>query len=115
MKDQLFLLSPGFADDAGHGPFYCGDSVSVEGLLSFFPALREKIAVTYIGFQKPRAAVVDAIGEENQSIPVLILAGPERSDESLFNVKSAAGNRFINSETDIRRYLSNRHGVATAK
>ncbi|HEV7815845.1 MAG TPA: DUF3088 family protein, partial [Janthinobacterium sp.] len=36
MKDQLFLLKPGFSD-AGQGPFYCGDSVAVEGLLGFFP------------------------------------------------------------------------------
>lgn len=48
LKDQLFLLNPGFKDDAGDGPFYCGDSVPVEGLLSFFPALREEIDVRYV-------------------------------------------------------------------
>ena len=34
-KDQLFLLQPGFFKES-EGPFYCGDSVAVEGLLSFF-------------------------------------------------------------------------------
>lgn len=115
MKDQLFLLSPGFTDNAGQGPFYCGDSVSVEGLLSFFPALRDKIGVTYIGFAKPRAEVVSLIGEENQAIPVLILDAAEAADDAQFNVKTASGKRFINAESDIRRYLSARHGVATAK
>ena len=115
MKDQLFLLNPGFVDEAGQGPFYCGDSVSVEGLLGFFPALRSKVDVKYIGFPKPRADVVDAIGPENQSIPVLILDGSAAPDDAQFNVKTALGKRFINSEADIRRYLSSRHGVASAK
>ncbi|MBU0869008.1 MAG: DUF3088 family protein, partial [Alphaproteobacteria bacterium] len=44
MKDQLYLMQPGFIN-AGLGPFYCGDSVSVEGLLGFFPELREKVDV----------------------------------------------------------------------
>ncbi|WP_416346945.1 DUF3088 family protein, partial [Burkholderia cenocepacia] len=39
MKDTLFILRPGFFKDA-EGPFYCGDSVAVEGLLSFYPQLR---------------------------------------------------------------------------
>lgn len=115
MRDQLFLMNPGFADDTGQGPFYCGDSVPVEGLLSFFPALRSKIDVRYIGFAKPRAEVVHAIGMENQSIPVLILEGAAAEDDAQFNVKTASGKRFINSESDIRRYLSSRHDVATAK
>lgn len=115
MKDQLFLLSPGFTDDAGQGPFYCGDSVPVEGLLSFFPALRSEVDVKYIDFPKPRADVVRAIGAENQSMPVLILEGSAAPDDAEFNVKTALGNRFIDSEADIRRYLSSRHGIATAK
>lgn len=115
MKDQLFLLNPGFTDDAGQGPFYCGDSVPVEGLLSFFPALRSKVEVKYIGFPRPRADVVRAIGPENQSIPVLILEGSAAPDDAQFNVKTALGKRFIDGEADIRRYMSTRHGVATAK
>ena len=115
MKDQLFLLNPGFSDDVGQGPFYCGDSVPVEGLLSFFPALRSKVDVKYIGFTKPRADVVGLIGAENQSIPVLVLNGSPAADDAQFKVKTASGKRFINSEADIRSYLSARHSVATAK
>lgn len=115
MKDQLFLLKPGFTDDAGQGPFYCGDSVSVEGFMSFFPALREHVDVKYIGFTKPRADVVGLIGAENQSIPVLILNGAAASDDTQFGVKTASGKRFINSEAGIRSYLSSRHSVATVK
>ena len=54
-KDQLFLLKPGFFKES-EGPFYCGDSVAVEGLLSFFSQLRNEIDVHYI--DAPRRARV---------------------------------------------------------
>ncbi len=73
MKDQLYLLSPGFMN-GGLGPLYCGDSVSVEGMLSFFPALRDLVEVHYIDFKRPRSALIDLLGEDHQSVPVLILA-----------------------------------------
>ncbi len=75
-KDQLFLLQPGFFKES-EGPFYCGDSVAVEGLLSFFPQLRNEVDVHYIGAPRPRAAIVALIGADNQSAPVLVL-GDER-------------------------------------
>ncbi|MDE2415215.1 MAG: DUF3088 family protein, partial [Comamonadaceae bacterium] len=46
-KDQLFMLRPGFFKES-EGPFYCGDAVGVEGLLSFFPQLRSAVDVHYI-------------------------------------------------------------------
>ena len=103
-KDQLYLMKPDFMN-AGLGPFYCGDSVSVEGLLGFFPELREKVDVTYIDFPRPRHALVDTIGENQQSLPVLILAtnAPEVAE---VEIKNANGFRFINSEKGIREYLS---------
>lgn len=103
-KDQLYLMKPNFMN-AGLGPFYCGDSVSVEGLLGFYPQLRDKIDVTYIDFPRPRQALVDTIGENQQSIPVLILAvdAPEVPE---VETKTANGRRFINNEKGIREYLS---------
>lgn len=115
MKDQLFLLNPGFKDDAGNGPFYCGDSVPVEGLLSFFPALRHEVEVKYVDFKKPRAEVVSLIGAANQSIPVLVLNGSGVDDDAPYGVKEAGDKRFIDSEAGIRAYLSARYGVATSK
>ncbi|MEG3126030.1 DUF3088 domain-containing protein [Sphingomonas sp. GB1N7] len=108
-KDQLYLMKPNFMN-AGLGPFYCGDSVSVEGLLGFFPELREKVDVTYIDFPRPRQALVDAIGENQQSIPVLIIAAgtPEIAG---VDVKSANGRRFISDEKSIREYLSLQNGL----
>ncbi|WP_404710736.1 DUF3088 family protein [Sphingomonas sp. MMS24-J13] len=96
-------MKPGFTN-AGMGPFYCGDSVSVEGFLSFFPELRAKVDVAYVEFPRPRLPIADLLGEENQSIPVLVLAGKPSSDR--VSVKQANGVSFITNERDIRRYLS---------
>lgn len=109
MKDQLYLMKPGFVN-AGLGPFYCGDSVSVEGMLAFFPELRKKVDVTYIDFPRPRAALIEAIGENNQSVPVLIL--DERSPTvPEVHLKSAQGRRFLADEKAIREYLSIVNGL----
>lgn len=112
MTDQLFLMKPGF-HNAGLGPFYCGDSVSVEGMLGFFPALRDMLDVTYVEFPRPRQAIVDLIGEANQSVPVLVL-GDDASVPSGVVVKDAEGRRFIDNERHIRQYLSARHALPTA-
>lgn len=105
-------MSPGFTN-AGLGPFYCGDSVSVEGLLSFFPALRDHLEITYIDFPRPRQAIVDLIGDEHQSVPVLVLADDADIPSDL-DVKTAAGQRFIDDERKIRQYLSAIHELPTA-
>ncbi len=112
MKDQLFLMKPGFTN-AGIGPFYCGDSVPVEGLLSFFPSLRAAVDVTYVDFPRPRRAIVDLVGEDHQSVPVLVLADNAAVPPSV-EVRSANGRHFIDDERHIRTYLSERHDLPTA-
>ncbi|CAN0624706.1 conserved protein of unknown function [Burkholderia multivorans] len=111
MKDTLFILRPGFFKDAD-GPFYCGDSVSVEGLLSFYPQLRGAVDVEYIDAPKPRQAIVARIGEDNQSAPVLVLGNGQMPKDGAIAVQAHNGTRFINDPADIRRYLSSQYGVA---
>jgi hypothetical protein len=102
-------MKPNFVN-AGLGPFYCGDSVSVEGFLGFFPELREKVDVTYIEFPRPRQAIIDLIGETQQAVPVLVLnnASPDVPE---IDTRSSNGLRFISDEKAIREYLSIRHGL----
>ena len=114
MKDVLFLLRPGFYDGPS-GPHYCGDSVSVEGLLSFFPALREQVDVRYIDFPRPRNDVVELLGVDNQSIPVLVLASDRVNNATNVALAAHGEHRFINNEADIRRYLSAQYEIATPK
>lgn len=68
MKDQLYLLKPGFTN-ADLGLLYCGDSVAVEGMLSFFPTLRQVVDVHYLDFPRPRAALVEALGKPISRFP----------------------------------------------
>lgn len=112
MKDQLFLMKPGFKN-AGLGPFYCGDSAPVEGLLGFYPELRDKVDVTYIEFPRPRQAIIDLVGENHQSVPVIVLAEDADVPDHV-EVRSASGRRFIDDQKQIREYLSSRHGLPTA-
>jgi hypothetical protein len=113
MKDQLYLLEPGFMN-ATLGPLYCGDSAPVEGLLSFFPKLRQNIDVHYIAFQKPRATLVEALGETHQSAPVLIIDDAVEIKDAGIAYDVANGKRFIASEAAIRRYLSTQYNFPTA-
>jgi len=113
MKDKLFMLRPGFFNGS-EGPFYCGDAVSVEGLLSFFPQLREAVDVEYIDAPRPRGAIVELIGEANQSAPVIVLGSGRTLKDTSVSVQEANGIYFINAPDDIRRYLSSQYGVAHA-
>lgn len=113
MKDRLFLLAPGFTTMEG-GPFYCGDSVGVEGLLSFFPALRDEVDVVYCAAPRPRAEIVALIGEGNQSVPVLVLSPETAVRTAAISVFHHEDMRFINDPAIIRQYLSTQYGVAEA-
>jgi len=113
MKDQLYLLRPGFMN-AGIGPLYCGDSLPVEGLLSFFPQLRSLLDVHYLEFPRPRAALVDLLGEENQGVPVLILADDREIADPDLQPKAVKGRRFYADEKSIRRYLSEQYDLPEA-
>jgi len=113
MKDQLYLLKPGF-HNAGIGPLYCGDSLPVEGLLSFFPQLRSLIDVHYIDFPRPRAVLVSALGESHQGIPVLILSDDRKVTHDALTPNSANGKRFFSDERSIRQYLSAQYDLPEA-
>jgi hypothetical protein len=113
VKDQLFLLRPGFFEGS-RGPLYCGDSVPVEGLLGFFPDLRRIIDVHYIDAPRPRKSVVDLVGPDNQSIPVLVLSPDRVVKDEAIGIRVDQGRRFINNEADIRKYLSAQYGVPSA-
>jgi hypothetical protein len=113
MKDQLYLLRPGFVN-AGIGPLYCNDSAPVEGMLSFFPKLREFVEVQYVEFPRPRVPLVTALGEEHQSLPVLILAADRKLKPGVPQPQIANGRRFLAEERSVRDYLSIQYGFPQA-
>lgn len=113
MKDQLYLLRPGFMN-AGLGPLYCSDSAPVEGVLSFFPQLRELLDVHYLEFPRPRRPLIAALGESHQSLPVLMLAAASRLKDAELEPQLANGTRFFTDEKLIRHYLSTQYDLPEA-
>ena len=72
---KLFLLKADFQDAsrADGKMYFCPDCSPIEGLLSYYPRLRNELEVHYVDYNRPRKVLVDLIGEANQSCPVLIL------------------------------------------
>jgi hypothetical protein len=98
-KDQLFLLNHSFEDSKLPGQvFYCKDCAVVEGLLTTFPVLKEKLEIHYVAYPRPRTAVIKLVGEENQNLPLLIL-------------KEGDTPAFISDLDEILSALSGRHGI----
>ena len=94
---KLFLLKADFKDSGlEEGKrYFCPDCALIEGLLSYYTHLDKEIEVKYLNDVRPRTVLVDLIGEENQSCPVLVL-----EDGS-----------FINETMEIVKHLSTYHRV----
>ena len=111
-RDRLFMLKPGY-QDGGEGPFYCPGSLKLEGLLAWFPQVRQALDVHYIEFPRPRKVLVDLIGADNQGAPVLVLGGPPPTGVDATHVKQHNGTAFVNGSDHILAYLSAVHRLPT--
>lgn len=109
-KDLLLLLRTDFVDPDYPGKiFYCRHCVLLEGLLALYPRLADRIDVERVPWPRPRQRVVDLIGEDNQSLPVLILRGDDRAELATGHHRATS---FIHDLPDILHALSSRHGIA---
>ncbi len=107
-RDRLFLLRPDFIDPAYPGQrFYCWHCALLEGVLASFPDLAEKIDVARVAWPRPRHTVIDLVGEENQSLPLLVLAD---GANSAHQTGAHRGRAFIADKDAILAALSERHG-----
>jgi hypothetical protein len=107
-RDRLFLLRPGFEDPAYPGQrFYCWHCALMEGVLASFPQLAEKLDVERITWPRPRQPVIELVGEENQSLPLLVLADGATSPHQ---TGTHRGRAFIADKDAILAALSERHG-----
>jgi glutaredoxin len=111
---KLFLIKADFTDpqaDSEGKRYFCPYCATVEGVLSYYPELKEKLDIQYVDFKRPRPAIIDLIGEENQSCPVLIIdEGNEPVSENI-KLKAANGKLFINETDDLFKYLSEAFGI----
>jgi hypothetical protein len=107
-RDKLFLLRPDFSDPAYPGRrFYCWHCALLEGVLASFPELAKRLDVERIAWSRPRLPVVELVGEENQSVPLLVLAA---GDTSPHQTGTYDGRAFISDKDKILAALSARHG-----
>lgn len=108
IRDTLFLLKPDFEDPAFPGQrFYCWHCALIEGVLASFPQLGSDLEVTRIAWPRPRAAVIAVAGEENQSLPLMVLKGEDRS---ALQTELHNGRALIADPHKILAALSERHG-----
>jgi hypothetical protein len=111
LRPKLFLLKPSFPDaKAGPGMFFCPHSATVEGVLAYYPALRDRLDIRSIDFPRPRHEVIAEIGEANQACPVLIL--PEDWPTPPNAARQATGRTFYVGAEEIARFLSAWAGIA---
>lgn len=110
MTPKLFILKPSFQDPkAGTGEFFCPDSVAVEGLLTVFPAVRQRLEVCHVDFARPRVAVVAELGEANQACPVLVLPADWPSLPA--NARRSQGRAFFVGAGEIGSFLAQWAGI----
>lgn len=106
MTDRLFLLNPGWTDDQG-GPWYCPAGAVVEGVLAFYPQLRDDLEIGYLDHPRPRPPVIELVGEDHQSCPILVLDGAFDWPDAQM---APTGRRFLQDEAIIP-YLAARYGI----
>lgn len=105
-RDRLFLLQPGFADPQHPGDrFVCPDCLPIAGLLAADPALAARLDVVQVPFPRPRAAVIEALDEAHQSLPVLVLGTDAPADAQTLGER-----RFVTDTRRILHLLAERHG-----
>jgi hypothetical protein len=105
-RDKLFLIEPGFPDPNRPGEFFVWPHCNaIEGLLASFPDLAANVDVERVPFPRPRQKVIDAVGEKNQGLPVLVLGGKAPDDAANHD-----GVAFVSSTGRILDLLAERHG-----
>lgn len=108
-RDTLFILRAPFEDAALEGTWFCASCATMEGALLANPHWATHIEVRRMPFPRPRHEMIVLIGEENQSMPVLVLADGSTPPET---AKQFNGRRFIDEPKSIARYLAATYGGA---
>lgn len=112
MRDTLYILDRQFEDPGLPGrSFYCRDCITIDGLLTSFPEAAAGLDVVRIGYPRPRHAVIEAIGEANQNLPVLVLSDDAPAELADGQYQGAL---FVADFKKLLRVLSTRHGFPEA-
>ena len=109
-RDLLILITPGFPDTklSPDRLYYCPQCNIVEGLLATFPELNDRLDIMRVPFARPRPAVIERIGEENQGLPVLIFADPATAPADALTYGET---RFVSDIDRLCELLAERYGI----
>jgi hypothetical protein len=108
-RDTLFIIKAPFEDPALDGTWFCVSCATMEGALLANPHWARAIDVKRCAFPRPRQEMIALIGEENQGMPVLVLADGSTAREG---VKEFEGRYFLDEPKPITRYLAATYGGA---
>ncbi|MDB4960138.1 MAG: hypothetical protein JWP01_137 [Myxococcales bacterium] len=103
MKDRLFVLKPGFADQ--ETSYFCPFSAQVIGFLSYYPQVRDSLDVIELEFPRPRTPLTTLLGEDHQAAPMLVLGGPPVVVPGV-TIREANGHSYVEKTLQILRYLA---------
>ncbi len=109
-KDTLYLLKPHFEKDGAER--FCPDCAMMEGYLATYPALRDALEIVHVDYARPRAPLVERLGEDHQNAPTLVLAEVAPDAGPHGEILSANGLSFLTDARRITRYLAAKHGLA---
>ncbi len=109
-RDTLFVIKAPFEDAALGGTWFCTACATLEGALLANPHWANRIEVKRSAFPRPRHDIIALIGEENQSMPVLVLA--DASTPPGDAKRSVEGRAFLDEPKAITRYLAAAYGGA---
>ena len=108
-RDTLFIIKAPFEDAALDGTWFCASCATMEGALLANPHWATHIDVKRMPFPRPRHDMIVLIGEENQSMPALVLADASTPPEG---AKAFEGRYFLDEPKPIARYLAATYGGA---
>lgn len=109
-KGTLYLLNTSFEKDGA--PRFCPDCAMMEGYLAAFPQLRDVLDIVRVDYARPRAALVERLGEDHQNAPTLVLAKASPDAGPHGEIQSANGLSFLTDARPITRWLAARYGLA---
>lgn len=106
--DTIFLVKPGFQDPAFPDKnFYCWHCALIEGVLASFPDLAAKLIVKRVAWPRPRTEVIEVVGEEHQSLPLLVFGADLLTEDQTGQSPTES---FIADKDAILQALTDRHG-----
>lgn len=105
----LYLLKVGFSDPAlGPETYFCPYCIQVEGFLSVFPEVHDKIRIEYVDFGKPRGDLARYSGDANQSCPQIVFPDGDDDFSAQFSDIGIGRARRIHKTMAILDYLADR-------